>query len=271
MGEAKAMKPWRVLAVLACLSATLALKGDAIAARRLPAMIAGTPRMILWAWEEPEDLSGLDPQRAGVAFLAERVFLGSSVSGSDVRVLPRRQRIRVPEGIWAEAVVRIEAGSSFRDSDALREQTADALLQAAALPRIRALQIDFDANQSQQAFYADVLRRVRKVLPPTTGLSMTALVSWCSVEGGWMSGLPVNDAVPMYFRLGKHVGWWSIREPLCNRSLGISTDEPWTAPDIRSGKTIYIFAPKPWTAEQVALANHNRFPLQSLSDTKGGQ
>jgi len=266
MGEAKAMKPWRILTALACLSATLALMGDAIAARRLPAVIAETPRMILWAWEEPEDLRGLDPQRAGVAFLAERIFLGSSV-----QVLPRRQRLRVPDGIWAEAVVRIEAGSSFRDSDALRKQTANALLQAASLPHIRSLQVDFDATQSQQAFYAEVLRRVRKKLPPTTGLSMTALVSWCSVEGGWMSGLPVSEAVPMYFRLGKHVGWWSIREPLCSRSLGISTDEPWTAPDIQSGKTIYIFAPKPWTAEQLALANHNRFPLQSLSDTKGGQ
>jgi hypothetical protein len=256
MGEAKTVKPWRFLAALACLGATLALKGDAIAARQLPPMISGAPRIMLWAWEEPEDLRGLDPQRVGVAFLAERVFLGS-----DVRVLPRRQRIRVPNGAWAEAVVRIEAEPSFRDSDALREKTANALLQAAALSHIRSLQVDFDATQSQQAFYADVLRQVRKGLPPNMGLSMTALVSWCSVEGGWMSGLPVNEAVPMYFRLGKHVGWWSVREPLCSRGLGVSTDEPWTAQDIQTGKTIYVFAPKPWTAEQVALANHNRFPL----------
>ncbi len=267
------MKHWRVLTGLVCLGAALGLNGDTVAVRPLPAMQGSAPPVIVWAWEEPENLRGLDPQRAGVAFLAERIFLGDRGLGDpalgdpDINIAPRRQRILVPAGVWAEAVVRIEAGSNFRDSESLRDKTARALLRTATLPNIRSLQVDFDATQSQQAFYADVLRRVRVALPRGVGLSMTALVSWCSVERGWMSGLPVDAAVPMYFRLGRHVGWWSVREPLCRNSLGISTDEPWTAPDRQSGKRIYIFAPRPWTPSQVAQLNQNQFP----SDPKGEQ
>jgi hypothetical protein len=34
------------------------------------------PAVMLWAWERPEDLSGIDSSRVGVAFLACTVFLG---------------------------------------------------------------------------------------------------------------------------------------------------------------------------------------------------
>jgi hypothetical protein len=260
------VKHWRIVAAIAFLGAALGLKGDAITPRHSPAAMTGAPRLVLWAWEEPEDLRGLNPHRVGVAFLADRVFLDS-----DLRALPRRQRIRVPEDVWAEAVVRIEAGRTFKDSDSLRERTTSILLQAAALPHVRSLQVDFDATRSQQPFYANVLRRVHERLPDGMGLSMTALVSWCSVQGGWMNGLPVDEAVPMYFRLGKHTGWWTVREPLCRRSLGVATDEPWMAPDFVDGKRVYIFAPLPWTEDQVTLANHNRFPVDLSGETKGGQ
>ncbi|MGB0036522.1 MAG: hypothetical protein WBP79_13720, partial [Candidatus Acidiferrales bacterium] len=33
------------------------------------------PRVMLWAWERSEDLRGIDPREAGVAFLARTVFL----------------------------------------------------------------------------------------------------------------------------------------------------------------------------------------------------
>jgi hypothetical protein len=97
-----------------CLNAALWLKGDFIPRPRLPSTAAASPPVILWAWEEPEDLRSVDVHQVGVAFLAERLFLGS-----DVQVLRRRQRILVPNGVWAEAVVRIESVHGYVDTESL--------------------------------------------------------------------------------------------------------------------------------------------------------
>lgn len=213
------------------------------------------PPIVLWAWEEPEDLRSLDARRVGVAFLAERVFIGNTVS-----TIRRRQRLLVPRGIWAEAVVRIETERTFEDSETSRRSVEEALLWAAQLPGVRGLQVDFDATALQRTFYAEVMRRVRSRLPGAVRLEMTALVSWCSQTDGWMHGLPVDAAVPMDFRLGRHVGSWSVREPLCAGSIGISTDEPQPPIEVRSGRSIYVFAPSPWNPVQLAEINEGRIP-----------
>ena len=64
---------------------------------------------------------------------------------------------------------------------------------------VAALQVDFDARQSQREWYAGVLRRVRAQMPPQMPLSITALASWCSYDGYWLRTLPVDEAVPMLF------------------------------------------------------------------------
>ena len=265
----------QITAAIALLSLTLGLKGDAIPTPRSTAKPTTAPHIILWAWERPEDLTTLNPQQAGVAFLAERLFLGANL-----QLVPRRQKIAVPPGVWAEAVVRIETTRDFKDTEALREETAQALLRVAALTNLHGLQIDFDATRSQQPFYADVLQRVRTGLPAGLELSMTALVSWCSTQDGWLARLPVDAAVPMYFGMGKHAGQWQIREPLCTTSLGVSTDEPWMAPEMapemtepHTNKRLYLFAPQPWTKEQIALVNQTKFPADQRAgqDQKAGQ
>src|SRR5438309_12019664 len=38
------------------------------------------PNVVLWAWERPEDLRFIDPQRTGVAFLAATVSISSNGS-----------------------------------------------------------------------------------------------------------------------------------------------------------------------------------------------
>jgi hypothetical protein len=246
---------WKFAKVVMSLGAALAFEGDAVPERQMPPALAGSPPVMLWAWEEPEDLRGIDPRQSGVALLAGRIFLDDAL-----HQIPRRQRILVPPGVWAEAVVRIEVVPGFADSEDLRRDTAQELLRTANLPGIRSLQIDFDATESQRPFYAEVLRRVRVGLPADMGLSMTALVSWCSVEGGWLRNLPVDSAVPMYFRLGKHVGHWSVREPLCRGSLGLATDELETAPAL-SADRVYLFAPRPWTADQIFQINAAQIPV----------
>ena len=253
------MKPWRLAMTISCLAAAFHLHGDSTTPRhlRLIKPLPGPP-LILWAWEEPEDLRTLDPARAGVAFLAERIFLGASP-----QFIPRHQPIAVPDHIDATAVVRIETHPGFRDSESLRALTTRELLRVAALPRTRAFQIDFDATKSQQPFYADVLRRIRTALPPNQILTITALVSWCATPNSWLATLPIDAAVPMHFRLGKHTGSWPIREPLCTTTTGIATDEPASAPPTPATNT-YIFSPHPWTADQIAQINQNHIPTNSI-------
>ena len=186
------MKPWRLAMTISCLAAAFHLHGDSTTPRhlRLIKSLPGPP-LILWAWEEPEDLRTLDPARAGVAFLAERIFLGASP-----QFIPRHQPIAVPDHIDATAVVRIETHPGFRDSESLRALTTRELLRVAALPRTRAFQIDFDATQSQQPFYADILRRIRTALPPNQILTITALASWCATPNSWLATLPHRRRSP---------------------------------------------------------------------------
>jgi hypothetical protein len=92
------------------------------------------------------------------------------------------------------------------------------------------------------------------------GLTMTALVSWCSSPDGWLRDLPVDAAVPMYFRLGKHAGAWEIGEPLCAGTVGVSLDERGTAPEYIGGVRTYVFSPRPWTGQQLAVLNREGFP-----------
>ena len=242
---------------LAALCASMVLRGDSgvTLSLQVPASVARqAPQTILWAWEEPEDLRTVDPERVGVAFLAERVFLGETA-----QISPRRQSILVPDRVFAIAVVRIESTPGFADSSKLRAEAADAVLRAAELPNIRGVQIDFDAAASQREFYAEVLRQVRSRLPAQMGLTMTALLSWCASSDGWLRNLPVDAAVPMYFRLGKHSGQWGVQESRCAGNVGISIDEPGRA-QARVGARRYVFSPRPWTVGQLAVLNREGYP-----------
>ena len=73
-------------------------------------------------------------------------------------------------------------------------------LRTASRPGIAALQVDFDAKRSERGFYAALLRSLRSQMPPQLPLSIAALASWCSNDD-WISGLPIDEAVPMLFRM----------------------------------------------------------------------
>jgi hypothetical protein len=133
----------------------------------------------------------------------------------------------------------------------------------AKLPNVSNIQIDFDATQSERAFYRELILDVRRRLPDAAGLSMTALASWCTYDD-WLSDLPIDEAVPMLFRMagdGKDIarrlnsGEDFIAAP-CRHSYGISTDEP------RSGlsptRRLYVFNPDPWTQDSVRAILESR-------------
>src|SRR5690242_4736930 len=115
-----------------------------------PDPLPALPRVMLWAWERPEDFRFIKPGAAGIAFLARTVW----VDGNNVSARPRLQPLRFTPGTPLMAVVRIESAGHGLPA---REPVIREISEAAALPGIRALQIDFDARQSERAWYAALL------------------------------------------------------------------------------------------------------------------
>jgi len=208
------------------------------------------PRVVLWAWERPDDLRGL-PRGVGVAFLAQTI----TISRASHLVARRRQPLLVDEGTPMVAVTRIEAPGDVNDADvpAIARTIAD----RAQLPMVKAVQIGFDARASQRTMYRRLLQDVRGALPPGMPLSMTALASWC-LDDNWLDELPIDEAVPMLFRMGPATdairSEWSTRTlaPKCRSSRGVSLDEP---PPWRGGaRRTYVFNPSAWGAATISAA-----------------
>ena len=207
------------------------------------------PHVILWAWERPEKLDFIDPNHVGVAFLARTLYL----RGDSVVTRPRLQPLAVPQGMKLTAVIRIESNRSEPASlshDQM-ERASREIAEVAQLSQVVAVQVDFDAKASERSFYTNLLDRVRRALPPNTALSITALASWCKGDP-WLDNLPVDEAVPMLFRMGVDrsqivsglVAGEAFRSPLCGQSSGVSTDE--TLPYSPTSERIYVFNPNPW-------------------------
>ncbi len=210
------------------------------------------PRTVLWAWERPEDLRFIDPHQVGVAFLAKTLFL----RGAQVTVRPRLQPLLVPDGTALMAVVRVESDRTEPPalSPDLGSKAASAIQEAAALPAVAAVQVDFDATASERAFYRQLLKDLRARLPASVPISITALASWC-LHDSWLSELPVDEAVPMLFRMGAEShkvlldleAGKDFRFAVCRDSIGISTDED--LPRLPSGRRVYIFHPRSWSED----------------------
>lgn len=239
----------------------------------VPATGDPLPPVMLWAWERPTDLRDLD-RGVGVAFLAQTITIaGSTRPGAALArtasapepaghyaVTPRRNPLRVSLHTPLMAVTRIESaqGEAARWTDGDTARLASVILETATLPRVAAIQIDFDAVDSERPFYRRLLMLVRERLPRSMPLSITALASWC-VGDGWLAGVPIQEAVPMLFRMGP------INEPYksigarpssavteCRGAVGTSLDEPLMVR--RRGRRVYVFNSDPWTAPAVDRA-----------------
>src|SRR5215510_11813025 len=200
--------------------------------------LASLPPVMLWAWERPEKLNFIDTTKVGVAFLAKTILL----KADELNVRPRLQPLELPNETKTVAVVRIE--TDRREVPALSEyqltSTAAEISALAKLPNITAVQIDFDATVSQRDFYRQLVQRVRRDLPNQIALSITALASWCDGDN-WPRDLPIDEAVPMFFRMGVDQHQFAARlktgdgflKAPCQNAAGVSTDEPITAPSVQ--------------------------------------
>ncbi len=245
----------------AALLALLVISG--VGALWRPGGARTTPQLTLWAWERPEDLRFLHSDNVGVAYLAGSVYLEQSPV-----VRPRLQPLRVGEHTPVTAVVRLEPTKSTPAvfADEYRARLAEQIVRLSTAPQASALQIDLDATRSQHDFYRALISDVRRRLPASIPLSITALGSWCMGDD-WMSGLPIAEAVPMLFRMGADRAdimqslalGEDFREPLCRGSVGVSTDEPWPAPPLLR-RHVYVFHPRAWTAESFAAVQRRLEP-----------
>jgi hypothetical protein len=220
--------------------ATFLLALALAACSRLHDPLPTFPRVILWAWERPEQVDFVDSSVAGIAFLSRTI----AWAGGKMRAQPRLQPLRVRPGAHLMAVIRLEPHGVPPEP----RMVTDEILRDAALPGIEAVQIDFDARVSERQWYTSLLRQVRARLKPGMPLSITALASWCEGDP-WIRNLPVDGAVPMLFRMGAGE-WWDGREfrvPICRSSVGISTDELPTS--LPRGRRLFVFNPRSWTKE----------------------
>jgi hypothetical protein len=212
------------------------------------------PAVILWAWERPEQLDFIDTQKVGVAFLAKTIYLRSDQAVSR----PRLQPLALPADARIIAVARIESDRHEPPtlSSSQITETANEIAQLGSLPKVVMVQVDFDATSSERAFYRELLTELRSRLPTSISLSITALASWCKGDN-WLDNLPVDEAVPMLFRMGVErrqflsqlAAGERFSSQRCQASAGVSTDEPLT--QLPHVERLYVFNPAVWTPDDV--------------------
>lgn len=215
--------------------------------------------IVLWVWERPENLYFLKDKNITFAYLS-----GTVTKTSDGLVYyPRRQPLRIPDGSSTTAVVRIEDKSDkheFNNQDLL--DISEYIVRSCQEKETNlSCQIDFDAVESQTDFYKKLVVSIREQIPKDIKLSITALVSWCTDNNPWFSGLPIDETVPMFFRLGRdeNLYWRKIKDgslklnSACQKSVGIATDEPMPNKVYLENKPIYIFNNLYWSSANWAI------------------
>lgn len=219
--------------------------------------LTDSPAVFFWAWDRPEDLRFLNPQHEAVAYLAGEVYLHSN----RFEVILRRNPLLIKSGIRSIAVIRLEhfeATALMLKPEQIAAMSQAIIELAHTRPEtLEGIQIDFDARKSERLFYGELLQQIRRDMPRKETLSITALASWCSFDP-WIRRLPVDEAVPMLFRMGRRRGdndslsesTLQTKVPICQGSMGISTDEP--HPDLHLRGRVYIFDPNRWTEAEVS-------------------
>ena len=210
--------------------------------------------IVIWVWERSENLYFMENENVSFSYLA------GTITKTDKGLIPhfRQQPLRIPDNSKTMAVVRIEHRIENKDlSDSDRKIITKFIIESCTqLEKNSSCQIDFDATKSQLDFYKKLLIDVRHALPKKMKLSITSLLSWCTTKNAWFDNSPVDEVVPMFFRLGTDSNeyWSKIKNnklelnPACKKSIGISTDENLPKKYLKN-KTIYIFNNEYWSYE----------------------
>jgi hypothetical protein len=208
--------------------------------------------LVLWVWERPENLYFLTGEAITYAYLS-----GTATATDNGWVFkPRQQPLRVDKDAPKISVIRIEDKTQLTSltSLPLTEITDFILTLCNPSSQSAGCQLDFDALEGQLDYYREFLVKLRAGLDEKTPLSITALLSWCTTNEKWLSSLPVDEIVPMFFELGKEGSiYWSkidseslLLPPICQRSIGISHENKWPHESYFKNKKIYVFNYQLW-------------------------
>ncbi len=212
-----------------------------------------SPKIFLWAWERPENLSFIEDKNIGIAFYAGTL----TFYNSEVIFKPRLQPLAVSPKISVIPVIRIVNKEKDNQLDNIQLLKAGELIvKMCSQDKVSGCQIDFDVKNSEIDFYKKLIFETRNTLSRSIPLSITTLVSWCHT-GSWLNDLPIDEAVPMFFRLGTDeylirqdlVGESFMKAKNCQKSICISIDEPLPQAKYLKNRKIYIFNPHLWTPE----------------------
>jgi hypothetical protein len=225
--------------------------------------IASPPNIMLWSWSASDDFRFLTSSDVGVAYLALSIhFAGRDDIGPSPRAIP----VRIAPTTWQTAVIRFDFDSYGPRRPAFTEQQRKDAVQMigeiAELSHAQGIQIDFDAPRSAYPFYRRLVADVRTRLGPKVFLSITALVSWCDTEQSWLTGLPVDEIVPMAFYMGQSTpaiitllqSGGQFRFPGCRNSIGVQIDRYDDSIRPHKAQRAYFFSEKAWSMETVRAA-----------------
>jgi len=249
-----------IVAVTAILVAAMSLCSS------MTGMFNRAPAIVLWAWEREEDLNFLTPRSATVAYYAGTLYL----RGDRVFLRPRLQKLFLPEGTQAYPVFRIENRlTAAAPSLSSVPEVVEAIIRQFHDHPAPCIQIDYDATESERAFYIELLHKLRKALPPRTRISITALASWC-LDDRWLDRADADEAVAMLFSMGR--GSDDVLALLKNRKLntaskmdlaiGISANERQTNFKLKQlgvlggCHTLYLFDSLRWTRSRFDRIKH---------------
>ncbi|MCX6789896.1 MAG: hypothetical protein NTZ42_04845 [Candidatus Gribaldobacteria bacterium] len=212
------------------------------------------PKIILWAWEGPENMMFLEyKNNVTVAFYAG----GIEIRDGEIIIKSRANPLIVDPQKKLTAVIRIDNFSTREDLEKYTPQISEFIVKKCQQKNVFHCQIDFDAKESERKAYKEIILNVKKGLPSCIDISITALVSWCSYDN-WIKDLPISEAVPMFYSLGLGEEYvkrnFKLREKKCAKSIGVSLDESLPVKKYIEGKKIYIFSANPWTEESFLKA-----------------
>lgn len=216
-----------MIKVAHCSLVAAALIGAASASAGAPEL----PGEFWWYWDRPAAQLPTPAPDVGAAVVVMHVYL----SGARASRVPRRSALPLPPGVAVVPVVHVEVDRAvaFAGSEEQMRYLGRTVIDAARRAASGLVQLDFEARKSQREFWRATVGFIKAGLPAGTRLSVTALASWCH-EDRWLSGLPVDEIVPMYFRLGRARDDYVARsaagvgEPRCALAHGLADDEaPW--------------------------------------------
>ncbi len=186
------------------------------------AVRASLAQGVAWIWPQSHGPGVSAPWRLhypeAAVLVSALVLRGQGVERSG-----RRLPLTLPAGVRLLPVVHVETDASAPDrlNPAQRSAILSAVRRhvATAAHGAGVLQLDFEAPARQRQAYKELVADIRTLLPKTVRLSVTALAHWCT-QGDWLDRLPVDEVVPMLYRLGPNAAHW--RERFVDQGAGLA-------------------------------------------------